>query len=95
MSANGNEGDKVYDTHNAGALTLEESRVTLLTLFMSSSESSKLKGTEQGCVWWIVKITHTSSASSSMSSADLIIFLDTGQPRGRLGSSQSRAHGDK
>jgi hypothetical protein len=35
---------------------------------------------QQRCVWWIVKITHTSLASSLMNSADLIIFLDTGQP---------------
>jgi len=94
-SANGSEAEKKYDTHDAGALALEEGRVTLLTLFISSSESSKLKGTQQGCVWWIVKITHTSSASSSMNSADLIIFLDTGRPRGRLSSCQSRAHEGK
>jgi len=42
------------------------------------SESSKLKVLSRDMCGGFVKITHTSSSSSSMNSADLIIFLDTG-----------------
>ena len=48
MSAKGNEVEKKYDTYDTGVLALEEGRVMLLTLFMSSSESSKLNGIQQG-----------------------------------------------